>query len=236
TWVLSNHDVIRHATRYGFPPEHRFGEGLARDEHPDTELGLHRARAATLLMLALPGSAYLYQGEELGLPEVADIPDELREDPAHRRGGVPGRDGCRVPIPWEQNAPAYGFSPSGESWLPQPEAFGPLAVDEQTGVPSSTLEMYRRALHLRRELDLGRHGDGVTFVDDAPAGVLALVHEAVLVAVNTTEEDVDLAAIPGADGEVLASSVGEASGADLPAGVLPGEAALWVRRSSWHCG
>ena len=77
TWVLSNHDVIRHATRYGFAPEHRFGEGLSREETPDAELGLRRARAATLLMLALPGAAYLYQGEELGLPEVADIPDAL---------------------------------------------------------------------------------------------------------------------------------------------------------------
>ena len=99
TWVLSNHDTIRHATRYGFDHGYRFGEGLSREEKPDFELGVRRARAATALMLALPGSAYLYQGEELGLPEVADIPDELREDPAHKRAGVPGRDGCRVPLP-----------------------------------------------------------------------------------------------------------------------------------------
>jgi alpha-glucosidase len=100
TWVLSNHDVIRHASRYGFPADYRFGEGLRRDEVPDTEQGLRRARAATLLMLALPGAAYLYQGEELGLPEVSDLPDHLREDPSHKRAGVPGRDGCRVPLPW----------------------------------------------------------------------------------------------------------------------------------------
>src|SRR5699024_2063426 len=131
TWVLSNHDVIRHA---------------GRDEVSDAELGLRRARAATLLMLSLPGSAYLYQGEELGLPEVRDIPDELREDPAHLRAGVPGRDGCRVPLPWSKEAPAYGFSPTGRSWLPQPEVFGELAADVQEGVEGSTLEMYRAAL------------------------------------------------------------------------------------------
>src|SRR5699024_3334713 len=129
TWVLSNHDLIRHATRYGFPPDYQFGEGLARDERSNTVLGLRRARALSLVMLALPGSAYLYQGEELGLPEVADIPDELREDPAHKRAGVPGRDGCRVPMPWKREAPALGFSRPGESWLPQPPEVAELAVD-----------------------------------------------------------------------------------------------------------
>src|SRR5699024_11932673 len=102
TGVLSHLDVIRHASRYGFDPDHRFGAGLARDEVPDARLGLRRARAATLLMLSLPGAAYLYQGEELGLPEGSDIPDELREDPSHPRAGVPGRDGGRVPPPWSR--------------------------------------------------------------------------------------------------------------------------------------
>ncbi|GAB2532384.1 glycoside hydrolase family 13 protein [Brachybacterium huguangmaarense] len=225
TWVLSNHDVIRHATRYGFDPDHRFGEGLSRAEVPDAALGLHRARAASLLMLALPGSAYLYQGEELGLPEVADIPDELREDPAHKRAGVPGRDGCRVPLPWRHDAPAYGFSPSGESWLPQPDAFGELAADLQEGVAGSTLEMYRTALHLRRELGLGEHADGVTFLEDVPAGVLALEHAGVLVLVNTTDEDIPLAGIPASAGReaLVASAAGTAD-------VIPAEAALWLRR------
>ena len=168
TWVLSNHDVIRHATRYGFPPGYRFGEGLGREETPDAALGLARARAATLLMLSLPGAAYLYQGEELGLPEVAEIPDALREDPAHLRAGVPGRDGCRVPLPWRADAPAYGFSPTGESWLPQPAVFGELAADRQAGVEGSTLEMYRRALRLRRELGLGRPEAPVEFLEDLP--------------------------------------------------------------------
>ncbi|WP_010534197.1 glycoside hydrolase family 13 protein [Brachybacterium squillarum] len=224
TWVLSNHDVIRHATRYGFAPDYAFGEGLGRDEHPEAELGLQRARAASLLMLSLPGAAYLYQGEELGLPEVADIPDELREDPAHHRGGVPGRDGCRVPIPWQQDAPAYGFSPSGESWLPQPEAFGPLAVDAQDGVPGSTLEMYRRALYLRRELGLGRHDAAVEFLDGLPEGVLGVRRGKVVVLVNTTEQSLPLPTAGGlADAEVLIASGAQEAGAIAP------DATLWLR-------
>ena len=224
TWVLSNHDVIRHATRYGFAPEHRFGEGLSREETPDAELGLRRARAATLLMLALPGAAYLYQGEELGLPEVADIPDALREDPAHKRAGVPGRDGCRVPLPWVHDAPAYGFSPTGKSWLPQPESFGAVAADLQEGVDGSTLEMYRTALHLRRELRLGEHADGVAFVEDAPEGVLALLHGGVLVAVNTTDADVPLAELPGAAGLGVIAASGP-----VDADVIPAETTVWLR-------
>ncbi len=224
TWVLSNHDVIRHATRYGFAPEHRFGEGLSREETPDAELGLRRARAATLLMLALPGAAYLYQGEELGLPEVADIPDALREDPAYKRAGVPGRDGCRVPLPWVHDAPAYGFSPTGKSWLPQPEAFGAVAADLQEGVDGSTLEMYRTALHLRRELRLGEHADGVAFVEDAPEGVLSLLHGGVLVAVNTTDADVPLAELPGAAGLGVIAASGP-----VDADVIPAETTVWLR-------
>ncbi|KOU18121.1 glycoside hydrolase family 13 protein [Streptomyces sp. WM6368] len=152
TWVLSNHDVVRHVTRYG---------GGAR--------GLARARAAALLMLALPGSAYVYQGEELGLPEVADLPDRVRQDPAFRRGrrrmwdtdgpvepvepeGQDGlRDGCRVPLPWSGAEPPYGFGPTG-SWLPQPAGWGGLSVAAQTGDPHSTLELYRAALELRRAM------------------------------------------------------------------------------------
>ncbi|MFD9338447.1 glycoside hydrolase family 13 protein [Streptomyces sp. NPDC060028] len=136
TWVLSNHDVVRHVTRYG---------GGAQ--------GLARARAAALLMLALPGSAYVYQGEELGLPEVADLPDGVRQDPAFRRtAGQDGlRDGCRVPLPWSGTEPPYGFGPAG-SWLPQPAGWGALSVAAQTGDPHSTLELYRAALELRRAL------------------------------------------------------------------------------------
>jgi len=159
TWVLSNHDVVRHASRLALTADSPQGDGIGPRSkgRPDPVLGLRRARAATSLMLALPGGAYLYQGEELGLPEVIDLPDEARQDPTwfrtrHRRYG---RDGCRVPIPWEAGAPAYGFSPTGASWLPQPPEWAQYARDQQAGVPSSTLELYRRALRLRREHHLG---------------------------------------------------------------------------------
>ncbi len=140
TWVLSNHDVVRHASR--------LGEG---------EIGLRRARAATALMLALPGSAYLYQGEELGLPEATQLPDDARRDPIWERSGhqVVGRDGCRVPVPWHADEPGFGFGPTGRTWLPQPSAYRDLAPDRQSGVPGSTLELYRLLLRLRRDHRLG---------------------------------------------------------------------------------
>ena len=164
TWVFSNHDVVRHATRYGLPAdggdEGAVGKAWllsgGRSPEYDAELGLRRARAASLLMLALPGSAYLYQGEELGLPEVADIPDSARQDPTFFRSpGVDvGRDGCRVPLPWKADAPSFGFGPDGSdtSHLPQPASFARFAVDAEDADPDSTLNLYRRALALRHEL------------------------------------------------------------------------------------
>ncbi|MDX5400253.1 MAG: glycoside hydrolase family 13 protein, partial [Actinomycetes bacterium] len=158
TWVLSNHDVVRHASRYGLPFTGKRDGGIGpSDPQPDTALGLRRARAAALLMLALAGSAYLYQGEELGLPEHTTIPDSARQDPAFVRSGgaFRGRDGCRVPLPWETDAPAFGFSPDGATWLPQPPEWARLAVDVQRDDPASTLSLYRAALRLRRTWDLG---------------------------------------------------------------------------------
>ncbi|HIY24702.1 MAG TPA: DUF3459 domain-containing protein, partial [Candidatus Brachybacterium merdigallinarum] len=172
------------------------------------------------------GGAYLYQGEELGLPEVRDIPDELREDPSHHRAGVPGRDGCRVPIPWQQDAPAYGFSPTGQSWLPQPPEFGPLAADAQQGVAGSTLELYRSALALRRELGLGRQEDPVEFPLDVPEGVLAVRRGAVTVLVNTTDAEVSLPQdSPLASAELLISSNPETT----EPGTIPADATVWLR-------
>ena len=145
TWVLSNHDVVRHASRLGFDPVAGLlrMEGVGADDpQPDAEVGLRRARAATTVMLALPGSAYLYQGEELGLPEATQLPDEAREDPtweksvAHR-----GRDGCRVPIPWEGDAPAYGFGPTESRGCRSPRrtATSPsIARPGSRGRPSSS--------------------------------------------------------------------------------------------------
>ncbi|MFC4146953.1 glycoside hydrolase family 13 protein [Micromonospora mangrovi] len=159
TWVLSNHDVVRHASRLGLPISGGRPNGIGiGDPQPDAALGLRRARAASLLMLALPGSAYLYQGEELGLPEHTTLPDEARQDPTWERSGHTqrGRDGCRVPIPWEADAPSYGFGPTDASWLPQPDSWAEYARDRQEGVSGSTYELYRTALRLRHEHALAR--------------------------------------------------------------------------------
>jgi alpha-glucosidase len=173
--VFSNHDVVRHPTRYGLLEEPETSgtsvtetgapmAGGAHDgkgwllagapEHQlNRDLGLARAKAATLLMLALPGSAYLYQGEELGLHEVAEIPDAQRQDPAFfRNPGVDiGRDGCRVPLPWNAADTAFGFSTT-DPHLPQPQWFTEVAADMQEEDPESTLNLYRKALSLRRIL------------------------------------------------------------------------------------
>jgi alpha-glucosidase len=192
TWVLSNHDVVRHATRLGYPIGHGRMHGIgAGDPQPDTGLGLRRARAATLQMLALPGSAYLYQGEELGLPEHTTMADEHRQDPAWERSGHTerGRDGCRVPIPWEADAPSYGFGPSDASWLPQPATWAEYALDRQQGVAGSTWELYRSALELRRAHRLGA---GTLEWQDTPPGALAFRNGDVLVLTNFAEEPVPL--------------------------------------------
>jgi alpha-glucosidase len=161
TWVLSNHDVIRHATRYGLPLKDDHGVSVARQwllsggisPRLDRGLGLRRARAAILLALALPGSAYLYQGEELGLAEVPDIPSDRVQDPVfHRSGGAEkGRDGCRVPLPWTADGPSFGFG-AGRAHLPQPAWFGSLSVEAQDQDPASTLALYRQALSWRHKL------------------------------------------------------------------------------------
>ena len=155
TWVFSNHDVVRHATRFAGTG----GLGMGhRIEHPKdaaaVTLGGDRARAATLLALALPGSSYLYQGEELGLQEVFDIPAEQAQDPsAIIEDGivVGGRDGCRVPLPWTTEGAYFGFS-DGASHLPQPGWFGSYSVEAESADDQSTLSLYRRALHLRQTL------------------------------------------------------------------------------------
>jgi alpha-glucosidase len=172
-WVLSNHDVTRHLTRYGRADTS--GDWQPDPGRPDLALGTRRARAALLLSLALPGGAYLYQGEELGLWEVEDIPDELIADPIWARTDhlVRGRDGCRVPLPWRADAPGFGFGPATGAlpWLPQPAPWRELAADAQHGEPGSMLELYRAALHLRKaRVQLG--DDELAWLDAAD-GVLA---------------------------------------------------------------
>lgn len=227
TWVLSNHDVVRHPSRLGLAEPGSRPKGIAADDpQPDEALGLRRARAATAFMLALPGSAYLYQGEELGLPEHTTLPHEVREDPAFFRtqGAKVGRDGCRVPIPWQSDAPGFGFSPTGKTWLPQPTSWARYAADAQDGVEGSTLEFYRAALRLRRELNLG--GAGLEWVDDYPQetvlafrSVLPKGGTGIVVLANLGTTPVPLPA----DSEVLLASQ------SLPGdGTLPADVTVWL--------
>jgi len=222
TWVLSNHDVVRHASRLALTAENPQGHGIGPRSAglPVPELGLARARAASAVMLALPGSAYLYQGEELGLPEAVDLPDESRQDPTwFRTGGERyGRDGCRVPLPWESGSPAFGFNETGASWLPQPADWSTYARDEQRGVPGSTLELYKAALRLRSELGLG--AGRLEWLSGWSDDVVAFRTGEVVVLANTGDVPVELPV-----GEVLLSTMA----LDGPA--LPANAAVWLRAS-----
>lgn len=218
TWVLSNHDVVRHASRLALTGENEQGAGIGplSPEKPNRVVGLRRARAATLLMLALPGSAYLYQGEELGLPEDVELPDSARQDPTwfrthHERYG---RDGCRVPIPWEATTPAYGFSSSGASWLPQPADWAGYAREAQNGEAGSTLELYKSALVTRAEHSLGF--GSVTWLDGFPHDVIALRNGDIVVIANIGPGIVSLPA-----GRVVLSS--EPIGSELP-----GDTTVWL--------
>ncbi|HEY4224729.1 MAG TPA: glycoside hydrolase family 13 protein [Pseudolysinimonas sp.] len=224
TWVLSNHDMIRHATRLGLatPPPQGEGLGPKSESHPDDAVGLRRARAATAFMLSLPGSAYLYQGEELGLPEVIDLPDSARQDPTFfRTGGESyGRDGCRVPLPWEAGRPSGGFSPAGadgsaKSWLPQPESWASYARDAQLGIPGSTLEFYRSALALRREHHLA--SNELVWLPSPDAAALVFRSGAVTVIANTGPNTVELP-----PGRVVLSS------GPVGADKLPGDTTAWI--------
>ena len=160
TWVLNNHDVVRHASRFGgLTIKATDSDGIGpNDPQPDRQLGLERARAAALFMLGLPGSAYLYQGEELGLPEHTTLAPEFRQDPTYARtqGKRVGRDGCRVTLPWEARVgAANGFNTTGKSWLPQPEIYAEYARNLQEGQANSTLSLYESALAMRKQLGLG---------------------------------------------------------------------------------
>jgi alpha-glucosidase len=226
TWVLSNHDTVRHVSRFGLTDPIAYPKGIDADgEQPDHEQGLDRGRAAALVELALPGSAYLYQGDELGLPDHTRLPAELRQDPAfaRTRGEEIGRDGCRVPLPWAAGEPGHGFG--ADPWLPQPEVFAELAADRQVGVPDSTHTVYRTALRVRRELGLGRGTFAWHASHDAATGLLGFVSttgagERVLVAANLGGAPVPLPA-----GEPLVLSRQDA----VQDGVLRPERAVWWR-------
>ena len=199
TWTLSNHDVEREVSRYG---------GGAQ--------GLSRARAMALVMLALPGAVFVYNGEELGLPNV-ELPDNVLQDPVWERSGHTerGRDGCRVPLPWSGDAAPYGFSSTTQTWLPMPDDWGPLTVAAQSADPESTLSLFRRAIELRRgRTVLGR---SVRWLPTAP-GLLAFQCEDGLVCLlNAGSTTVDVPA-----GRVVLAS------GPLPDGRMSPDTALWL--------
>ena len=205
TWVLSNHDIIRHATRMGgVAGRPTASDGIGpNDPQPDRELGLKRARGATLFTLGLPGSTYLYQGEELGLPEHTTIAPEFRQDPTFFRTGGKrvGRDGCRVPLPWEAGVgEANGFNQTGKAWIPQPEIYAEYSRDLQEGVEGSTLELYKHALKLRKELGLG-HGSFDWVPEYTNESALGYLNNGVLVIHNFGRDPI---ALP--EGNLIASS------------------------------
>jgi alpha-glucosidase len=221
TWVLSNHDVIRHATRFAYEQVPKQGDGIGPNyPQPNIPLGLQRARAATTLMLALPGGAYIYQGEELGLPEHTTIDGNFRQDPTYFRtkGERVGRDGCRVPIPWEANSPAFGFNSTGESWLPQPDLYKSYARDLQEGVKGSTLELYKSLLANRKSFGLGL-GDLKWVEKYCTENSLGYQNGDVLVIANFNGEPIELPA-----GEVLVSTQ-----TDMAARVLEKNQAVWIK-------
>ena len=205
TWVLSNHDVVRHVTRYG-----------------GGDVGERRARAAALLMLALPGSAYVYQGEELGLPQVTDLPDEVLQDPTFfRTGGLErGRDGCRVPLPWSGTEAPFGFGPAGSApWLPQPSDWDRLTAERQASDPESMLTLYRQALRARK----AHVGDEPLEWIDSPDDVLAFRRGPGFVCVvNLGDEALDRPR--GVDPE---AAVLLASGPLPDDGRIPGSTTVW---------
>jgi alpha-glucosidase len=226
TWVLSNHDVAREVSRYARAQATSTLRSL--DDllglPADIETGTRRARAAALLMLALPGGAYIYQGEELGLPEVEDLPEEVLADPTWKRSGHTqrGRDGCRVPLPWSGDEQPFGFSPAGikgaeAPWLPQPDAWRDYTVAVEDHDPRSMLTLYRRALRIRR-----RHpalGEGTLRWLDSPEGVLLFARPPGFVCVVNISD----APIPLRDGEILL-----ASGPPTEEGSIPPDTAVWL--------
>ncbi len=218
TWVLSNHDVVRHATRYGLSIDVQPETWLLDGPHDvlDEAAGARRARAAALLALALPGSMYMYQGEELGLPEVWDLPVDVLDDPIWVSSNKTrkGRDGCRVPMPWEPTGPSLGFG-TGEPWLPQPASFAAMAASVQGDDPTSFLNLYRSAISIRS--DRLTADDEIEMLDLDPSVVAFRRGGGMRCIVNMGPDPVLLP-----EGEVLLSS------SPVTDGELPGDTAAWL--------
>ncbi len=218
TWVLSNHDVMRHSTRYGLPrgTDWRRWPKQGPADALDAAAGRRRARAAALITLSLPGSAYLYQGEELGLPEVWDLPESVLDDPTWERSShtLRGRDGCRVPLPWTPEGPSLGYS-TIDPWLPQPSEFAGLAASVQAEDGQSTLALYRRAIALRQKWLAA--DEELEMIDLGPGALAYSRGSGMACVVNMGSAD-----LPLPDGEVLLSS------APLEGGGLPPDTAAWI--------
>ncbi len=218
TWVLSNHDVMRHSTRYGLPrgTDWRRWPKQGPADALDAAAGRRRARAAALITLSLPGSAYLYQGEELGLPEVWDLPESVLDDPTWERSShtLRGRDGCRVPLPWTPEGPSLGYSTT-DPWLPQPSEFAGLAASVQAEDGQSTLALYRRAIALRQKWLAAE--EELEMIDLGPGALAYSRGSGMACVVNMGSAD-----LPLPDGEVLLSS------APLEGGGLPPDTAAWI--------
>ncbi|MFK4221646.1 alpha-amylase family glycosyl hydrolase [Streptomyces sp. NPDC019890] len=216
TWVLNNHDQVRAVTRYAAP--------TPTDDAALPDPGGARARAAALLMLALPGAAYVYQGEELGLPEVVDLPDDVLTDPIFRRTGSRQgiRDGCRIPLPWSGQASPFGFTAGDtavQPWLPQPEWFANHTTERALADTGSFWHLYRDGLHLRRSLP--QLGEGPLRWLESPPQVLAFVRgDGLVCAINFGDTSVPAPV----DGIPLLAS------RDCPPATLPGNTAAW-----WIC-
>ncbi|WP_329459813.1 glycoside hydrolase family 13 protein [Streptomyces sp. NBC_01497] len=209
TWVLSSHDAVRPATRYG---------------------SLLRARSAALVMLALPGAAYLYQGEELGLPQ-ARIPDDRIRDPLWPRSGHRdrGRDGARVPLPWSGSRPPYGFSTAApeDTWLPQPGDWTGLSAEAQEDDPGSTLALYRAALQLRRARPAPAHGS-LRWHSPADAPYLAFERDGLACVVNLGARALPLAETGLRGRPILTSALADGGPVPSADGVLAPDTALWL--------
>jgi alpha-glucosidase len=200
TWVLSNHDRDRHVTRYG-----------------GGEVGLRRGRAAALMQLALPGAAFLYYGDELGLPNV-ELPDEALQDPWWERSGRTerGRDGERIPMPWGGEKSPYDFTTGPTTWLPMPDGWADLTVEAQLDDPRSMLSLYRKALQLRREHPAFAE-DGLEWVTVPDDCVAFRRSGGLLCVLNASSAEI---AVPA--GDVLLSS------GPLSNGRLPPDTAVWL--------
>lgn len=215
SWAFSNHDAPRAITRWS-----------------DEATAARTARTMMLLLTALRGNAFIYQGEELALPQAHVAFEDLQDPEAIANWPhTLGRDGARTPIPWEAGASGGGFTSGTSAWLKLDEAHKPLAVDAQGSDPASMLSFTRRLLAVRKQFPALASGDLELL--DSPADVVAFVRTDpsgdVLCAFNLGDGAVDWQ--PGAPGEwsAVASDTGFAPDQQIPS-TLPPMSGYWASR------